>query len=77
MSLNTNFLMSQFYLKNKLNNKAVFCVWLEIHRSYQFTQSFRVGVVRHAQSDSKQEVCCIPEKTLRYKVDVLDVVRHT
>ena len=33
--------------------KLVICIWLVIHTSYKFSQSFQVGVVSHAQSNSK------------------------
>ena len=34
--------------------KLFFCMWLWTHRSYKSVQSFRVAVVRHAQSDWKE-----------------------
>ena len=33
--------------------KLVFGMWLGVHRSQKFVQSFQVGVVRHPQSDWK------------------------
>ena len=36
--------------------KLVFCMWQRINRSSNFFQSFQVGMVRHAQSDLKQQV---------------------
>ena len=39
-------------------------MWLGICRSYTFIQSFQVGGVRHAQSDSKQRVSYIRKVNL-------------
>ena len=36
--------------------KLFFHMYLVILKSCKFIQSFQVGVVRHAQSDSKQQV---------------------
>ena len=55
--------------------KLFFCVWLGIHGSYKFMQSFEVAVASHAQSDSKQ-VSYISKRKLGDKLIFLNEVRH-
>ena len=43
-------------------------MWLGIHSSYIFIQSFQVGVVRHAQSNSKQEISYMSRLSLGMKL---------
>ena len=43
-------------------------MWLGIHGSYKYIQSFQVGVVRYAQSDSKQLVSYISKRNLSMKI---------
>ena len=35
--------------------KLVFCMWWRVNRNNKFFRSFRVGMVRHAQSDLKKQ----------------------
>ena len=43
-------------------------LWLGIHKSYNFFQSFKVSVVRHVHSDLKQQVSYIPKYEISYKM---------
>ena len=43
-------------------------MWLDIHRSLKFIQSFQMDVVRHAQSDSKQWVSSISKMSWDVKL---------
>ena len=52
---NLHQIVSQVDLKNELSYNVVFCMWLGIHRSNKFVQSFQVDGTRHAQSDGKQQ----------------------
>lgn len=49
-------------------------MWLGIHWSNKFLQSFRFGGVSHARRDSKQYVSYIRNELL-YEVDFLHVVK--
>ena len=45
-------ILSHLHLRNDLSYEVgFFCVWLGIHKSYKFFQSFQVDVIKHAQSD--------------------------
>ena len=39
-------------------------MWLGIHKSYKFAQSFQVGVIRDAQSDWEHQVSYISKMNL-------------
>ena len=43
-------------------------MWLGIHGSNRFMKSFQVDVVRHVQSDSKQQVSCVSKISLSLKL---------
>ena len=46
-----------------------FNVWIVIHRSCKSVQSFQMGVIRHVQSDWKQQVSYKSKNELRYEFD--------
>ena len=48
--------------------KLAFCMWLGIHRSYKYIESFQVDIVGYTQNDSKQYVSYISEMNLCMKL---------
>lgn len=62
-------------LKNEFSYK-VFRMCLVIYGSYKFFQSFQVGAVRHAQSDSKQWVSYFSRMRWGNEVDFLHIIKY-